>query len=138
MTDQKTDAQMSVEEARKRLDRAWHDHATGWGQSIVTKAAVVSAYKELDKAQSYEIERLKAEVERLRKLLRLNKPATTKDTLVMLREAALILLNEKCYDAHGWELIYGATEDAAEIIEALGREHEIQVRKGQASDERAY
>lgn len=55
----------------------------------------------------------------LTKILQTDNPWSLKETLLKLIEASNILLINKSYDGHGWELINQARDKAEEIIDIL-------------------
>ena len=57
--------------------------------------------------------------EALRDALGVNTPLPTRDLLLELTKAADILIREKNYDGHGWELIDGAITKTAEREQQL-------------------
>lgn len=60
-------------------------------------------------------------------ILRLDQPWPLKDILAKLIEASDILLHEKNYDQHGWEIISHATEEAKKIKALLEPPKEEQI-----------
>jgi hypothetical protein len=112
-----------LEQARDELCAALADLKN---DLFVTCPACGEEYhaRQMSDAENRYVASLRAEVERFRRALGMNRPWPLLSVLEKLIEAGDILLRTMDYDGHGWEQIDHALASAREIRAALDRGEE--------------